>query len=128
MSIILDGMELPEELIWIDEFSWNPIRVNEKISLGGIRHITESLLPFESGRLVTLSSDDAWIERDDLKDLFSWSKELNKNMTLVMHDNTEYTVRFRHLDPPVLEYEPIIISAFVDGNAIYRLTIKLEVI
>lgn len=125
--ITLDGMELPEELIWTDEFSWNPVRVNEKISLSGIRNLSESLLPTESGRFITLMSDDAWLDRDDLKTLFSWTKSLSKTMTLVMHDDETYTVRFRHTDPPVLEYEPIIQSAFVDGNTLYRLNIKLEV-
>lgn len=120
-------MELPEELIWTDEFSWNPVRVNEKISLSGIRNLSESLLPTESGRFITLMGDDAWLNRNDLKTLFSWTKSLDKTMTLVMHDGDSYTVRFRHTDPPVLEYEPIIESAFVDGNTLYRLNIKLEV-
>lgn len=128
MTIKLNNLELPEELVWIDEFAWNPIRMQEKVTLSGVRNIFESSLNSEAGRLITLTSDDAWIERQDLNTLFSWTKELNKIMEIIMHDDIVYNVRFRHLDPPVIEYEPIVNTAFVDNYTLYRLTIKLEIL
>lgn len=127
MTITLDTLTLPDELIWADEFNWNPIRTEQKITLSGVRNIFESKLNNDSGRPITLTSDDAWIDRQDIKTLFSWSKELNKIMLLTLHDDSEYTVRFRHLESPVIEYEPLVYVAYVDDDTIYKFTVKLEV-
>jgi len=126
--ITLDDLELPDELIWLDEFNWNPIRTEQKITLSGVRNIFESKLNNDSGRPITLTSDDAWISRQDIKILFDWSKQLNKTMDLKLHDNSTYQVRFRHIESPVIEYEPLIYVAFVDDDTIYKFTIKLEII
>ena len=127
MTISLDTLTLPDELIWIDEFYWNPIRVEEKFSLSGVRNISESLLPTNSGRPITLESDNSWIDRQDLITLHNWSRLKNYTMTLTLHDNSIYQVRFRHTEPPVIEYENLLNLAFVDDDTIYKLVLKLEV-
>lgn len=127
MTITLNTLTLPDELIWIDEFNWNPIRSEQKITLSGVRHTFESKLVNESGRPITLTSDNAWIDRQDLITLFSMTKQSNNIMTLTLHDNSIYYVRFRHIEPPVVEYENLLNTAWTDDDTIYRLTIKLEI-
>lgn len=127
MTISLDTLTLPDELIWIDEFNWNPIRVEEKYSLSGIRNLSESLLPTDSGRPITLTSDNSWIDRQDLITLHNWSRLKNHTMVLTLHDDSTYNVRFKHNEAPVIEYENLLSTAYVDEDTIYKLTIKLEV-
>lgn len=125
--ITLDTVILPDELIWIDEFNWNPIRAEQKITLSGKRNLFESILENESGRPITLSSSDSWIDRQDLITLFNLTKIKDKIMTLILNDNSEYQVRFRHIDSPVIEYEALLNTAWADNDTIYVLTLKLEV-
>ena len=125
--ITLDSLILPDELIWLDEFNWNPIRTEQKITLSGKRNLFESILANESGRPITLSSDNAWIDRQDLIELFALTKIKNQIMSLTLHDNSEYQVRFRHIESPVIVYEPLLNTAWTDSNTIYVLTLKLEI-
>jgi len=125
--ITLDSLTLPDELVWIDEFSWNKIRSNEKLSLSGVRNIFESKLPSFSGRPISLYGEYAWMSRDNLITLHSWADELDKNMILTMHDSRTYNVKFRHVDLPVIEYEPVINTSYPDNDTLYNISIKLEV-
>jgi len=126
--ITLDALELPSELIWIDEYSWSKVRVNEKLSLSGVRNIAENKLPADSGRPVTLTSDYAWIKKSYLDILFNWSEELNKEMILIFHNFATYNVRFRHIEYPVIEATQVLNTAFHDNNTYYNLIIKLEIV
>jgi len=126
MSITLDSLTLPNELIWIDEYSWHKVRVNEKISLSGVRNVFESKLPSYSGRPITLESENSWLIKEDIDTLYSWTEELDKNMIITFHDVSSYTVRFRHSDQPVFEYEQVAVTAYSDANTLYKITIKLE--
>ena len=125
--ITLDSLTLPDELIWIDEYAWQKVRVNEKLSLSGVRNVFENKLPSYSGRPITLTSDYAWIKKSDLNTLYSWAEILDKDMTLKLHDLSEYTVRFRHIEQPVIEAEQILNTAFISSDTYYNLAIKLEV-
>ena len=125
--ITLDALQLPDEMIWIDEYSWSKVRISEKLSLSGVRNITENRLPSDSGRPITLTSDYAWIRKSYLDILFNWSEELNKEMVLILHNFATYNVRFRHIEYPVIEADQIVNTAFDDSNTYYNLVIKLEI-
>jgi len=126
--ITLDTLELPDELIWIDEFEWSDVKANTKRTIQGKFIVQELALISQSGRNVTLTSDDSWIERSDLLTLQDWSNTLGKEMTLTMNDGRVFFCRFRHWDTPVLASDMIRPTAFPEAGTNYRLNIKLVVL
>ena len=129
VPITLDSLELPSELVWTDEYAWQRLRVEEKLSLTGVRHIFESILPTYSGRPITLSGTFSWAEKSDINTLYAWAEELDKEMSLTMHDGTVHAVRFRHIEMPVIEATLLVPdSAYPDDDTLYLLTLKLEIV
>jgi hypothetical protein len=129
VPITLDSLELPSELVWTDEYSWQKVRVAEKLSLTGVRHIFESILPTESGRPITLTGSFGWIDKADVDTLYLWAQDLDKEMLLTMHDETTHNVRFRHIEMPVVEVVLLVPdSSYPTDDTLYVLTLKLEMV
>jgi len=126
MMITLDGLQLPDELIWIDEFEFNKVRAHEKITLSGMRTLFQDTLISYAGRPITLSSQNSWIDKQDIQTIYSWAEELDKQMVLVLHDTRSFNVRFRYIDLPVFETELVLETAFHENETKYNITIKLE--
>ena len=128
MSITLDGLVLPEELRWVDEFEWDSVQASAKRTLGGKLIVQESSIPGEQGRPVTLNSEDAWIERSDLIILLGWVSVPSKQMTLILNDARTFTTRFRHWDKPVLPSPQVVETAFPTDTTLYKLFMKLVIL
>ena len=126
--ITLDGTELPEELMWADEFNWQIVQASAKRTIQG-KFITQSTkAPSEAGRKMTLTSEYAWAARSLLELLHSWTEDPDLTMTLVMHDTSSHTVRFRHWDPPCIATEMVLPTAFPDADTYYNITLKLAIV
>lgn len=123
--ILLDDLELPDELIWVDEFDWSDVKATTKRTIQGKFIIQEISTISQAGRSLTLTSDYSWIERSDLLKLQEWSNEVGKEMAITMHDGRVFICRFRHWDVPVLSSEMVITTAFPEAGTYYRLNIKL---
>jgi len=128
MTITLDTLTLPDELLWIDEFDWSDVKSNNLYTLQGRLVVEESLILASKGRPITLSSTNAWLDRSDLKILFGWAQEIDKTMTLTMHDEEVFSVGFRHWDEPVLGIQNITQTPFRTDDVLYTLSLKLAVV
>lgn len=129
MTITLDTLTLPPELVWQDEYIWGQARSTAKRSIQGILIVRENLIPDEGGRYITLTSDNAWMLRSDLDILRSWTDELAKVMTLTLHDLRTYQCRFRHWDSPCVGAETVLSGlAYPEAGTYYKLSLNLLVI
>ena len=125
MSITLDAVSLPDDLIWADEFSWSSVR--QKVT----RSLTGSLIVQESaqlaGRPITLASgiDGAWVARSVVDELMGMVEQVDTTMLLTI-GATPYNVRFNRSanESPVVS-ESIFEIAAPDADHLYRITIKL---
>jgi len=127
-NITLDTVTLPYELIWVDEYSWTSIVSESERTLQGVNIVESNQFAGQSGRPITLKSDQAWITKSDLTTIHTWAKTLNKEMTLTMHDSTSYTVRFDHDSGEPIEVEPVKQIAELADTDEYILTLKLLVV
>lgn len=119
---------LPKELIWQDEFSWDPVAQAYEYSVEGNFLIQESKK--KKGRHITLvgHNDMAWIDREDMKILVAMRDITGLKMTLTFetrdpsnNDITtafEYTVMFRHQDT-ALEYTLVKNFDQYENDALY---------
>jgi len=124
----LDGLQLPEELIWADEFDWSGIFASTKRTIAGKFIVQEVQAPSDAGRIITLTSDDAWAERTVLIALQEMSRDLGRQLFLEMNDGRTFLCRFRHWDIPVMSSEMVLPTAFPEDVTNYKLSLKLAVI
>ena len=96
----LDGIEIPEDLDWTDEWSWTPYAQSAGYALDGTL-IVERSEPAAAGRPVTLQGDTdlAWLQRDTLEALRA--KLGDTDMTLTLWDGRQLQVGWRHEDGPI---------------------------
>jgi len=124
--IKLDDLELPYELLWIDEFSWTGVSASAQYSLQGMMHVQKSKVSSGQGRPITLNSVDAWITRADIETLYAKAADVEtENMVLTLHDGRTFNVIFRQWEPPVIEATPIKKMANPETDEEYIVSIKL---
>lgn len=93
MSITLDAITLPADLIWTNEYDWSKVTQDVKKSLTGALIIQESSQ--SKGRLITLTggTDFAWITKATLDLIQAEIDTIDNQMTLTIHDQA-FTVIF----------------------------------
>jgi hypothetical protein len=123
MSITLDAITLPSDLIWTDEFDWTPVQQSENYSLTGALYLETGIK--QAGRLITLTGgpDSAWIPRSTLAALYA-KLAAAAAMTLTLNDARSFSVVFRNGQQPI-EARPIIDYSTPDSADWYSLSIKL---
>lgn len=112
----LDSIELPDDLIWEDEFSWSPVVQNTGYSLTGALLIQENTK--QAGRPITLvgSSDMGWITRSTIEALKTKRDAAGSEMTLTLPDDRSFTVMFRQEDTP-LDFSPVLsLNTYENGE------------
>lgn len=97
-SIVLDGITLPGDLIWEDEFQWNSIERAVEYTLTGALAIEESVKL--AGRPITLVAKSEflghiWLTRSTIKALYAKASETGKVMNLTLSDGRTFSVRFK---------------------------------
>jgi hypothetical protein len=128
MSMTLDTLALPDQLVWVDEYGWSDVKASKDYTLQGKLIVEQSVVSGSKGRPITLQSENAWMTRSDLNTLYAWAQEAGKEMTLTLHDSTLYNVCFRHWDAPVIEAENITGTPHRDADIEYILTLKLAIV
>jgi hypothetical protein len=124
--IKLDDLELPNQLEWVDEFDWTPMKQVVTPTLTGALVIDQRTTPI--GRPITLKSNGGvWAARSMVLTLKQWEGTLSKKMTLTLHDGRTFKVAF-NADPVAVTAEPIIRVNNPEPNSRYAFDIKLIVI
>jgi len=115
-----NDVRLPQDLEWIDETTYSPIKQKIDLTLTGALVVQESAQL--AGRPITLQGKDdmAWIKRDIVQQLMNMRDIPGLFMTLqfveydpvtdtygVVHPLLDFEVVFRHFDAPVLDCESV---------------------
>lgn len=126
--ITLDAIVLDADLVWSDEFSWNPIDRSAEHSLTGAL-ITKEHIKL-AGRPITLEAKSEsrgliWMTRTTIEALYTKSQTLDTSMTLTLSDERVFTVRFRD---DGFEATPVYhVMPHVSGDP-YYLVLKLQTV
>ena len=121
----LDDITLPDDLLWINEFDWNPVAQSTKRSLTGALLVQEGQLIH--GRPIVLSGngDAGWVSRLTVQNLYALSKAANKTMTLTLPDSRQFTVIFDRSNRAPVEAQQVMPFAYPDDDNQYLLTLRL---
>ena len=122
--IRLDGLLLPDGLVWTDEFAAQPVTQTVRRTLDG------SLVVFygqtHGGLPITLESepDAGWLTRTQVAALKLRSDSPGGIFTLELRGQA-FQVLFRHQEPPAFEARPLVNFAHPQPGDFYLATLKL---
>lgn len=121
--ITLDGVELPEDLLWQDEFAYDAVAQSLTRFEGGGLLVEETAL--QAGRPITLAGDvqSGWILRTALLAVGSLAAAANTTYELVLNDGRTFNVIFAR--PKPISAEPIIPYSTPASGDFYAVTIRL---
>lgn len=128
MAITLsDGVTtiaLHEDLLWPDEFSWNPVQQSVENTITGAMIVSSAQRL--AGRQITLQPEDdssAYMTRATLEALRNFAAEAGKVMVLTLR-GLPYNVVFRHQDGSAIDSTPFIHYSDVQPDDLYRITLR----
>jgi hypothetical protein len=123
MSLMLDGLELPPDMVWVDEFDWSPIAQTETRSLSGAL-IIETAEKLE-GRPITLVGDpeSGWITKAKVDALYE-KLLITTPLVLTLQNNQTFNVTWRHSEKPV-DMKPLKYNRIMKPDSKYYGSIKL---
>ena len=125
MSITLDTVTLPRDLLWEDETDWTPVAQSTEYTLAGALSIETGVM--QAGRPITLAGGDdrAWASRTAVLALMALAAVPGKTMPLTLNDERTFTVCFRHGDGAPVEARPIVPYNTPAAGDWYALTLRL---
>lgn len=122
MTITLEGITLPSDLEWQDEFDWTPVAQVSERTLTGKMVIEEATKI--KGRPITLVGGDnaCWVPRSLVQSLVALMTP-DSVMTLDYHGTT-YPVLWRHADTPLVA-KPVLRIRNPGADHKYTITLRL---
>ena len=123
MAKTLEGIALPNGLIWDDEFKWTQTNEAREYGCDGALMIHASTK--QAGRPITLAgADDAgWVDRATLLALYALTAAAENDMTLVWHERT-FTVRWDFEAEPITA-KMVMREGIPDAETLYSITLRL---
>ncbi|SEG12133.1 hypothetical protein [Marinobacterium lutimaris] len=124
MTISLEGIPLPKDLEWQDEFDWNPVRQATDRSLTGKLMIDEAIKV--GGRPMTLfgGANACWVPRSTITALFALTETPGLEMTLSYH-GTDHTVIWNRENGPPIDANQVTRIMNPGPNHKYYFTLRL---
>ncbi len=118
--ITLDGLQLPDNLIWQDELDWTPVAGSYKYTLQGRLILFAVARNNDAGRPITLGGG-VWVRRSLLLTLSEWAAEPYRRMELRLHDGVSRSVFWRVGEMPISAVPVIGSLADPRGETMYSL-------
>lgn len=125
----LNGIKLPGDLLWEDEFKWSKFRQSRTNALTGALIIQQSTV--ESGRPITLVSqlkgDKVYgpVARSVIEQLRALEDSAPESAVLTHPDGRTFTVAFRMEGEAAVEAEQLLFLSPAQATDWYDLTLRL---
>ncbi len=118
-------LTLPPDLVWVDEFAWQPVEQAVQRSLTGALIVEARART--GGRPITLQPADdnaAWAARSLANTLYAWASVPLRQMTLSL-GGVNRTVIWRLHDEPAFDARSVAGFSDPGDDDFYLLTLKL---
>ena len=122
--IVLDGISLPADLLWSDEWAASTVAQTVRRTLDGGLVVFYGEL--RAGVPITLESqpDAGWLTRAQVEAVALRAASPGGIYTLSLRGQT-WQVMFRHHDAPAFEAKPLVVLANPQPGDFYLATLKL---
>lgn len=124
MAITLDATALPDDLVWDDEFrGWEPRVQRLSYTLTGALRVREAVR--QAGRPITLGLPREFGDCDRTLVLALRAlADAGGQHTLTLHDARAFAVRWRRVDGPAVEADPVLAYADPSSTDQYSLILR----
>lgn len=97
----LDGITLPDGLVWADEFDWTAVAQKTATTITGALLVQEG--EYLAGRPITLkgSEESCWAPRSVIEQLYAMTLTADRVMTLDLGGTLKSVIWLRGSAPPV---------------------------
>ncbi len=121
----LDTIILPDDLLWINEFDWNPVEQSQERSLTGALLVQEQVKL--QGRPIELTGGQqaGWVARKTVLELQDLTAAPDKVMTLTLPDMRQINVIFDRSSASPVSASPVLEEAYPADNSYYYLSLRL---
>jgi hypothetical protein len=131
MGLTLDDIDLADEpdlcgeqMLWVDEWEWDPIEQDQKRGLTGSMIIQEGVKLY--GRPITLSSEGgAWFRLSKVQQLKALAEVPEKVMMLTLPTGATHYVAFNRVNGPAVEAQPVFRRVDPGPDYEHELTLRL---
>jgi len=121
----LDTITLPDDLLWINEFEWNPVEQTTERSLTGALLIQEQIRLQGRPIVLTGGKEAGWVSRKTVMELQTLSSISDRVMTLTLPDMRQLKVIFDRSSGSPVSASPVLQEAYPTDNSYYHLSLKL---
>jgi len=119
----LDDIELPDDLLWVNEYQWQPVAQETERTLTGALLVQEQAKLY--GREIELSGEQSgWVTRATVDALKTMEAEPGKIMTLTLPDNRTFQIIFDRRTGSAVEAIQLLPDAYPDAGSIYLLKLR----
>ncbi|GAA4648725.1 hypothetical protein GCM10023116_09960 [Kistimonas scapharcae] len=120
----LDDIELPDDLLWVNEYQWQPVAQETERTLTGALLVQEQAKLY--GREIELLGEQSgWVTRTTVDALKTLEAEAGKVMTLTLPDTRIFQVIFDRSNGAAVEAQQVLPYAYPDNDYLYSLTVRL---
>ncbi|GAA4650994.1 hypothetical protein GCM10023116_32770 [Kistimonas scapharcae] len=120
----LDDIELPDDLLWVNEYQWQPVAQETERTLTGALLVQEQAKRY--GQEIELAGEQSgWVSRSTVEALKMLEAEVGKVMTLTLPDTRTFQVIFDRSNGAAVEARQVLPYAYPDNDYLYSLTIRL---
>ncbi|WP_163372669.1 hypothetical protein [Endozoicomonas acroporae] len=121
----LDTIALPDDLLWINEFEWNPVEQSTERSLTGALLVQEQAKL--QGRPIELTGGQqaGWVSRKTVLELQDLTAAPDKVMILTLPDMRQLNVIFDRSSGSPVSASPVLEEAYPADNSYYHLSLRL---
>ena len=123
--MLLDTVTLPDDLLWINEFNWNPIEQQANRSLSGALLVQEQTLLYGRSIILSGGQEVGWVKRSTVAEVLALNLVPNRVMVLTLPDNRQFSVIFDRQNGSPIQSQQVIPSAYSDDGYQYYLTLHL---
>lgn len=105
--ILLDALELPQELVWVDRYQYQAVAQSMQYTLGGNLVVRSATL--NNGRPITLEAkeDQGWLDKAQVDAVIALASVAGAVYSLDFHGEL-HSVIFANHEPPAVELRPLV--------------------
>jgi len=106
-TIVLGGVTLNPNMVWVDRFISQKVGQSLKRTLGGRPVIYSGAVGFGISITLEATEDYGWLPKSDVDQLVTFAEGVGSIFTLTFNA-VNYDVVFRHNEPPALDFRPFV--------------------
>ncbi len=124
----LNTITPPDDLLWLNEFEWNPVEQTTEQSLTGALLVQKGQLMHCRPIILSGNGKAGWVSRLTVKSLFALFKAANKTIMLTLPDSRQFWVIFDRSNGALIEAQEVLPFTYPEDSDRYFITLRFQTV